>query len=286
MAKIKLYIDLIRINRPVGILLLALPCLFGIFFVAKNSLDFGFVEMAWILLLFIVGSVLMRSAGCIVNDIFDRDFDAKVARTKLRPLASGALKLREALILLALLLFLGLIILLQFNYYTIVSGFVALGLVVVYPLMKRITFYPQIFLGITFNYGILMADLAINQAIRPATFVIFAAFVVLTLIYDTIYAFQDIEDDIKVGVKSSAIALSKNPQKFLSILTILMVFLLVFAGFLQKMSGFYYVFAGFAGFLELFLVNNCDYQNPQNCLQKFRANVWVAILLVVAVVFG
>ncbi len=284
--KIRSYIDLIRLNRPVGIVLLALPCLFGIFLAAKNSTEFSVDALIKDVLLFIIGAVLMRSAGCIVNDIFDRDFDAKVARTKLRPLASGALKLREALILLALLLFAGLIILLQFNHYTVIAGFIALGLVALYPLMKRVTFYPQIFLGITFNYGILMADLAINEKLFVSTMALFVACIIWTLIYDTIYAFQDIEDDIKIGVKSSAIKFSSRPQVTLIALSIAMFALVFLVGVLQNFGARFYFFSAAAFFYEIFLVLRCDYSSPPLCLKAFKANVVVGILILLAIIFG
>ena len=291
MTKIKNYLELIRINRPTGIILLALPCLFGIFLAVKNfAIAGGFEGGVWpslkIMALFIVGAVLMRSAGCIINDIFDRDFDAKVARTKMRPLASGAIKLREALILLALLLLASLLILLQFNFYTIVAGFVVLGLVVLYPLMKRLTFYPQIFLGITFNYGILMADLAINEKLFVSTMVLFCACVIWTLIYDTIYAFQDIEDDIKIGVKSSAIKFSARPQTTLCALTLAMFALIFVVGILQNFGARFYFFAAVAFLYELFLVLRCDYSSPALCLKAFKANVVVGILILLAIIFG
>ena len=284
--KIRPYIELIRLNHPVGIALLALPCLFGIFLAAKNSVDFSVGALIKDVLLFIIGAVLMRSAGCVINDIFDRDFDTKVVRTKLRPLASGALKLYEALIFLALLLSAGLIILLQFNHYTIIAGFIALGLVVIYPLMKRLTFYPQIFLGITFNYGILMADLAINEKLFISTMVLFAACIFWTLIYDTIYAFQDIEDDIKIGIKSSAIKFSSRPPATLIGLSMTMFVLVFFVGILQNFGVRFYFFTAVAFFYETFLVLRCNYSSPPLCLKAFKANVVVGILILLAIIFG
>lgn len=288
--KIPLFINLTRLNKPAGILLLLLPCLFGIFLAAKNSVysarGLDFFGLTKMLLLFGFGAALMRSAGCVINDIFDRDFDAKVARTKLRPLARGALKLWEALILLGFLLLGGLVVLLQFNIPTIVSGFLALGLVVFYPLMKRITFYPQIFLGITFNYGILMADLAINERLFVSTIALFAACVIWTLIYDTIYAFQDIEDDIKIGVKSSAIKFSARPRLTLSVFTAAMFALILFVGTWQNFSGRFYFFVGLAFFYELFLILRCNYSSPPLCLKAFKANIIVGILILVAIICG
>lgn len=231
------FLDLTRLNKPVGIWLLMLPCFMGIFLAAKNTVyfapDFTWLDLLKMLLLFALGSVLMRSAGCIVNDIMDRKFDAQVARTKSRPLADARLSLKEALALLAIFLVFSLLILLQLNIYAQVAGLIAVVLVALYPLMKRLTFYPQIFLGLTFNYGILMADLAINQAITLSSLVLFAACIIWTLIYDTIYAFQDIEDDLKIGVKSSAIRFARAPKQIFLALTGVMFALIAVVGWLQ-----------------------------------------------------
>ncbi len=288
--KLKAFIDLSRINKPAGIALLALPCWFGIFLAAKNSIyfapDFTWGELLEMLFLFSLGAVLMRSAGCVINDILDRKFDEQVARTKSRPLPSGRLGVAEALVLLGVLLLLSLLILLQFNFYTIVAGLGALALVALYPLMKRITFYPQIFLGLTFNYGILMADLAINQAITQSSLTLFAACVIWTLIYDTIYAFQDIDDDLLVGVKSSAIKFATSPRVILASLVLLMFALIFYVGFLQEFEPWFYLIAGAALFYELFLVLSCNYADWRYCLQAFKANIWVGVLILSAIILG
>ncbi len=276
------YINLTRINRPIGVYLLALPCLIGVFFAQNVAFYYNFAEILRICLIFLAGSVIMRSAGCAINDIFDRKFDSQVARTKNRPLANGDLNLTQALILLAVLLFLGLIILLQLSSQAIIGGLLALILVFLYPLMKRITFYPQLFLGVVFNFGILLASLEISGSINFATWLLYLALILWTLIYDTIYAFQDIEDDLKIGVKSSAIAFAKNPKGSLSILTILMGFLLIFAGFLQEKPVFYHFFAILAFGYLLILVQKCNYKNADECLQKFKANFFVGILILCA----
>lgn len=286
MQKIKSYIQLTRIDKPVGILLLLLPCLFGVFLALKNSVNFLLVDAIKIIGLFVFGSIVMRSAGCVINDIFDRNFDKKVLRTKNRPLASGAILLSEALILLAILLIIGLLILLQFNFYTQIAGVVALGLVMLYPLMKRITFYPQIFLGITFNYGILMADLAINEKLFVSTLTMFCACIIWTLIYDTIYAFQDIEDDLKIGVKSSAIKFSKRPKSTLASLAAIMLILFLLVGICQNFEIKFYIFILLAFFYELFLILKCNYSSPNLCLKAFKANIWVGILILLAIFFG
>lgn len=277
------YIKLTRINRPIGIYLLVLPCFFGIFFAFAGRVSANWGEILRFCLTFALGSVIMRSAGCIINDIFDRKIDAKVSRTKDRPLASGEISLFEALIFLFLLLFLGLIILLQFNLKTIILGFLALILVILYPLMKRITFYPQIFLGITFNYGILMSNSALNQEFLLSKWLLYCACILWTIIYDTIYGFQDIEDDLKIGVKSSAIAFSKNPRKILSILSILMCFLLIFVGILQETSFSYHFLIILAIFYLIYLIFRTDFKNPKQCLKAFKDNILVGFLILLAI---
>jgi 4-hydroxybenzoate polyprenyl transferase len=271
------YYNLARLNRPTGIYLLALPCLIGYFLNA----DFDFK----IPFLFIFGAIIMRSAGCVINDIFDRKFDQKVARTKNRPLANGNLRLFQAFLFLAFLLAFGLVILLQFHIKTVFAGIFSLALVILYPLMKRITFYPQIFLGIVFNFGIILASIEVLGSVNFSSFLLYVAFILWTLIYDTIYAFQDIEDDLKIGVKSSAIAFSQNPKQILAILTIFMAILLILVGFFAKMNIFYYIFAILALIFEFYLVLSCNYKDPKDCLRKFKANVVFALILLIGVMF-
>lgn len=287
--KFDIFIRLARLNRPTAILFLLLPCLFAIFFVTSEQNLFKLLQNIFflkIILLFAIGSLIMRSAGCVINDIIDRKIDKKVARTSSRPLANQEISLFLAFIFLGFLLLAGFIILLQFNQKTIISGFFALILVIFYPFMKRIIFYPQIFLGITFNFGILMADLALNNQISLSTLFLYISAIFWTLIYDTIYGFQDIEDDLKIGVKSTAIKFRKNPKKILTILAIFMLFFLFLAGFLQKMSIFYFIFILFAAFYKIYLIKKCNYNEPQNCLKTFKKNYIVGFLILFAIIFG
>lgn len=279
------YINLTRINRPTGIFLLLLPCLFSLFFQFSGQIAQNLPEILKFSLFFTLGSIFMRSAGCIINDIFDQKFDRQVARTKNRPLASGALKTHQALILLAILLCLSLLILLQFSPKAIFSGIFALFLVILYPLMKRITFYPQIFLGITFNFGIIIAALQFSSQISPATALLYLSCIIWTLIYDTIYAFQDIQDDLKIGIKSSAIAFAKNPRKILIFLTFLQFFCLFCAGFLQNLPKTFFFISFLAFFQQFYLVKLLDVKNPENCLEVFKKTVNVGGFILLAVVF-
>lgn len=284
--KFSSYLKLIRLNQPTGIWLLFLPCLFGIFLSLKTVPDISTFEITKIISLFFVGSVVMRSAGCVINDLFDKKFDEKILRTKNRPLASGKVSRFEALILLGLLLILGFTILLQFNLKTILSGFFALVLIVTYPLMKRVTHYPQIFLGLTFNFGILMSSLVFLEEITLDFIVLYIAGIIWTVIYDTIYAYQDIEDDLKIGVKSTAIKFKSNPKKILIFLSLAMFLDLIFLGFFKQFSLTFFLIIFFAAFFLSEKIRKCDLQNSKNCLAVFKSNLWVGILILTAIISG
>ena len=273
------------LNRPIGIWLLFLPCLFGISLsikkVALNPKD-----ILYFTILFGLGSFIMRSAGCIINDIFDHKFDAQVKRTKNRPIAAQKITHLEALKLLVLLLICGLIILLQFNYLTILSGFFALILAITYPLMKRITYYPQIFLGLAFNFGILMSGLAITQKIDVSFIILYLASIIWTLIYDTIYAYQDIEDDLKIGVKSATIKFSKNPKIILSSLSLIMFFIICYLGIKESFKIGFFISNFLALFFLIYKIKNCDFKNDKNCLEVFKANFLVGFLILIGIILG
>jgi 4-hydroxybenzoate polyprenyltransferase len=280
------YIKLTRLNQPVGILLLFLPCLFGVFLSLKNLPNFFFLESLGIIGLFLAGSIIMRSAGCIINDLTDQKFDEKVERTKSRPLAAKKISRRSAFILLGFLLFFGLLILVQFNAATILSGFVAMALVITYPFMKRITHYPQIFLGLTFNFGVLMASLALLESINFNTIILYVACIIWTIIYDTIYAYQDIEDDLKIGVKSTAIKFQNNPKKALTFLNFLLFLLLVFLGWKANFESGFFLAILVADLLLNHKIKNCDFSDSQKCLKVFKANIWVGALILTAIILG
>lgn len=226
----------------------------------------------------------MRSAGCIINDLFDQKFDALVERTKTRPLAAKEVSNKEALVLLAILLFIGLAILLSFNLKTILSGFVALVLVVTYPLMKRITYYPQIFLGLTFNFGILMSSLAMIKTINFCTILLYASAILWTVIYDTIYAFQDIEDDLRFGVKSTAIKFQNDPRKILNYLSLTMLLTLILLGFVAELNfGYFFVILLCCSAL-INQIQKCDFST--NALALFKNNVWIGAGIAFAILIG
>ncbi len=283
---LKNYVKLTRINQPIGILLLFLPCLFGISLAIKRLANPNLNYVAGMTLLFFIGSILMRSAGCIINDILDKKFDEKIFRTKNRPLAANNLSQKQALNLLAFLLFLSSLVLLQFNFITILSGFFALVLVITYPLMKRFTYYPQIFLGLTFNFGILMASFAILENIDLDFLILYFSAIIWTVIYDTIYAFQDIEDDLRIGVKSTAIKFSKNPKKILILLNLLMFLSLFYLGVINNFHSGFFLLILLACLFLLKKIVKCDFTNSKKCLAAFKANFLVGILILTALILG
>jgi 4-hydroxybenzoate polyprenyl transferase len=286
MSKFSNYTKLLRLHQPTGIWLLFLPCLFGISLAIKKLPSADFFEILRMIFLFLVGSIVMRSAGCVINDLLDQKFDKKVARTKSRPLAAEKVSRGEALNLLALLLFLGFLILLQFNSQTILSGFFALILVATYPLMKRITNYPQIFLGLTFNFGILMSGLAILGEIDSDFALLYFSAVIWTVIYDTIYAYQDIEDDLRVGVKSAAIKFGQHPKKILILLALIMTLSLIYLGWQLQFELEFFLLISFTFFLLSRKIKKCDFKNSKNCLAVFKYNFWIGILILTAITFG
>lgn len=278
-------IQLTRINQPTGIWLLFLPCLFGISLAFRlKSAEFS--EIFKVTFLFLIGSVIMRSAGCIINDLFDKDFDKKVTRTKNRPLANNSIKQSQALIILSILLTFGLIILLQFNAKTILFGLGLLILITLYPLMKRITYYPQIFLGVIFNSGILMSSFAILNELRLEFVMLYFASIIWTVIYDTIYGYQDIEDDLRIGVKSTAIRFAENPKKYLILLNLAMFLIFVYFGHYNNFRSEFFLIIGLASLMLTRKIQICNFANPNQCMKIFKFNIWIGTLILVAIIYG
>ena len=213
MNQFNLFIELTRLKKPIGFMLLFWPCAWGLTLAYdfSNNLSIYF----FYLILFFLGSVLMRSAGCIVNDILDRKFDKKVHRTKNRPIASGKVSILRGLFYASLLCLLALFVLINFNYFTILIAFASMPLAFTYPLMKRYTYWPQLFLGITFNYGLILGWTSINSEISLIPVIFYFGAIFWTLGYDTIYGFQDIIDDEIIGLKSTSIKFKSNPYIFL-----------------------------------------------------------------------
>jgi 4-hydroxybenzoate polyprenyltransferase len=280
MTNVNTYINLTRLNRPIGIWLLMFPAWWGIALASPT------LPPLFLLFLFACGAVLMRSAGCVYNDMIDKDFDAQVRRTASRPLATGEVSSKEALIVLFFLLGGSALILFSLPPSVILTGFVALGLVLLYPWMKRITYWPQFFLGLTFNIGIFMGWLSLHPNLSLTPFLFYGGAILWTLGYDTIYAFQDREDDLLIGVKSSAIAISSAPKFFLS---------LFYGGGLMcwamggKQSHFGWVYWFFLSLVSLHLVwqiTTLREDDADNCLKRFKSNTNVAILLFLGILFS
>lgn len=259
----QLYLYALRLDRPVGIFFLLIPCYWGLA-LPKTSAAFSTY------LLFTLGAILMRGAGCVINDLWDRDLDAKVTRTKNRPIASGRLSIRRAIILLMCLLLISFIILLQFNRPTIILGIVSLPLVIKYPLMKRITWWPQAFLGLTFNMGALMGWSAVTGTLVFAPIFLYVSGIFWTLVYDTIYAYQDIEDDMMVGIQSTAIRLKPYGKSILYGLTAVQYLMLcaaiITAGY--PWESLLLLIPSIA--LTVWVIKQCDITHPPSALHAFK----------------
>ncbi len=270
MNQLKIFINLTRLNKPIGFMLLFWPCSWSLalgYFYGNNLNQF-----LYFLILFFLGSVLMRSAGCIVNDIVDKDFDKKVDRTKSRPIASGTISVKNSLFYVVGLCATAFIILLQFNQLTIILGLASMFLAFTYPFMKRLTYWPQLFLGLTFNWGIIMAWAAMNNSISYEIFTLYFAAIFWTLGYDTIYGLQDIIDDEIIGMKSTAIKFKKNIKFFVSICysitSILILYIFFYKLNYNLLSLLILLFIG-SLFYQVFIFNK---KKPESCLKAFKFN--------------
>ena len=212
MEHLKIFIDLTRLNKPIGFMLLFWPCSWGLAYAYNLNQDL--YTFLYYSLLFFLGSVLMRSAGCIFNDIVDKDLDKKVQRTKLRPIPAGKISVKKSFFYIVSLCALAFLILIQFNFLTIMLGLGSMILAFSYPFMKRITYWPQLFLGLTFNWGIIMAWTAINNNVSYEIIILYISAIFWTLGYDTIYGVQDMTDDEIIGVRSTSIKFKKNIKLF------------------------------------------------------------------------
>ena len=278
MNQIKLFIELIRIKKPIGYMLLFWPCAWGLTLAYdfSNKLE----DYFFYLTLFFLGAVLMRSAGCIVNDILDRKFDKKVLRTKNRPIASNKISIKLGIIYALVLCFLALLVLLNFNTYTIVLALGSMPLAFTYPLMKRFTYWPQLFLGITFNYGLILGWTSVTGEISIIPILFYIGAIFWTLGYDTIYGYQDINDDEIIGLKSTSIKFKGKEKKFLlSCYSILIIFFIIGGNFM-KFNNFYY-FLVLIPFVHLFFyqIKNFQSKNPQNCLKIFKSNNFLGLII-------
>jgi 4-hydroxybenzoate polyprenyl transferase len=267
------YIKLARLDNLTGAFLLMWPCLWSITLASS-----GLPEVH-LIVKFILGSILMRGAGCIINDLIDIDVDKQVKRTKNRPLASGLLNKLQAIKLLFILLFLSLLILLSMNIITIYVGVVSIIPVIIYPFMKRFTYWPQIFLGIVFNLGVIMGWTSVKGLIDVSAILIYIGCIFWTLGYDTMYAFQDIEDDSKIGVKSSAMKVKSRPKEWLGMFYIVFVFFMISALVYAKTNVVIFLFMIFPIVHLYWQLNTLDLNNEEDCLRKFKSNAFLGLLV-------
>ncbi len=277
MERFQIFIQLTRLNKPIGFLLLFWPCVWGLtlayYFSGETNLYLKHM------LLFFLGSVLMRSAGCIFNDIVDRDLDKKVQRTRERPIASGKVSVFEALIYIVFLCLVAFLILAQFNWLTIVLGISSMALAFAYPFMKRITYWPQLFLGLTFNWGIIMGWTSITNSISIEPIILYLSAIFWTLGYDTIYGLQDIRDDEIIGVKSTSIKFKNNVKVFVGTCYSLCVLCILILGLLMEIDKYLLALSTFFILSLIYQIKIFKTDNPKSCLLSFSTNNLTGLLI-------
>ncbi len=277
MKHLKIFIELTRLNKPIGYMLLFWPCAWGLAYAYQFNQNFNL--LIYYLFLFFTGSVLMRSAGCIFNDIVDKDYDKKVKRTKSRPIASGKISVKKSLIYVLLLCAVAFLVLIQFNLLTILLGLSSMLLAFSYPFMKRITYWPQLFLGVTFNWGFIMAWASITNIVNYEIFILYLSAIFWTLGYDTIYGAQDMSDDEIIGLKSTAIKFKKNIKLFIFFSYFMSILLTIY--FFKNYIGinaFTLLLLLFISTL-IFQVIKFDKSNATLCLKIFKMNNYSGLIL-------
>jgi len=285
MNQLNLFIELTRLKKPIGFMLLFWPCAWGLTLAYDFSLSLN--NYFFYLILFFLGSVFMRSAGCIVNDVLDKKYDAKVIRTKNRPIASGKISIKLAVIYSLLLCFFAFLVLLNFNLFTIILALGSMPLAFTYPLMKRFTYWPQLFLGITFNYGLILGWTAIKGEISVVPILFYLGAIFWTLGYDTIYGYQDIKDDEIIGLKSTSIKFKGKAKKFLFACYTTLFFFFLIGGYKMDFHINYYLLA-IIPFIHLFIyqMKIFNLKDPSSCLRAFKSNnlfgliIFINILIV------
>ena len=285
MQNIKLFVELTRLNKPIGFMLLFWPCIWGLSI--SYNFDLTLYKFFFYGILFLLGAIFMRSAGCIVNDIVDKNIDKKVERTKNRPIASKKVSIKIALIYIVVLCGLAFLVLINFNNFTILMALFSMPFAFTYPLMKRYTYWPQLFLGITFNYGLILAWISINNQISLIPIIFYIGAIFWTLGYDTIYGYQDIKDDEIIGVKSTSIKFKKNPKKFILLCYLIFLFSLVLTGLLMNFkSPYYFVLVATSIILIPYQLSNLNINNPKNCLLKFKSNNLLGLIVLINILIG
>ena len=285
MNQVKLFIDLIRLKKPIGFMLLFWPCAWGLTLAYDFSSNLN--NYFFYLILFFLGAVLMRSAGCIVNDILDKEFDKKVLRTKNRPIASDKISIKLAIFYVLILCFFALLVLLNFNTYTVILALGSMPLAFTYPLMKRFTYWPQLFLGITFNYGLILGWTAIQNEIGLLPVLFYLGAIFWTLGYDTIYGFQDIKDDEIIGLKSASIKFKDNAKSFIFLCYLILCISILVIGYLINSNLFFYIFMVLPiSHLYFYQIKKFDPKNPIECLKIFKSNNLLGLLIFINMLLG
>lgn len=273
------YIKLMRLNQPAGFFLLFWPCSFGLLLASQYKIPLFFLA------LFFIGSVIMRGAGCVVNDIIDRDIDKHVLRTKNRPIANGRISALKAAVFCVFLSLIGLLILITLPIKAIYVGIFSVILIVIYPFMKRITHYPQAFLAATFNIGAIIGYLSISADMNYSLLLLYLACMFWTLGYDTIYGHQDKKDDKKVGVKSTSITFENNTKLALLFFYSAMFICLLSIGFFENAALAFYIFIILSYAQLLWQVISLNTDSPEDCMKKFKSNIYLGALVFCAFLF-
>tara|TARA_B100001057_G_scaffold4296_1_gene3872 strand:+ start:478 stop:1344 length:867 start_codon:yes stop_codon:yes gene_type:complete len=285
MNQLNLFIELTRLKKPIGYMLLFWPCAWGL----TIAYDFSssLKTYYFYLMLFFLGSVLMRSAGCIVNDILDRKFDKKVFRTKSRPIASGKISVKLGLFYACILCLMAFLVLINFNFFTIIIALASMPFAFTYPLMKRLTYWPQLFLGITFNYGLILGWTSINAEISLIPIIFYFGAIFWTLGYDTVYGFQDIKDDEIIGLKSTSIKFKSNPITFLYICYTVLLLSLIMVGYLNEFNNLYFIFLVIIIYqMYIFQIKNFNSHEPLTCFKIFKSNNILGTLIFILLLIG
>lgn len=277
------YLHLMRVDKQVGTLLLLWPCCWGV----ALATPLYQLPDPFIMVKFALGAVLMRSAGCIINDMWDKDYDKHVERTRLRPLASGQLNMWQASGALVSCLLPSLGILLSMNTNSVLVGIASVPLVIIYPLMKRYTYFPQLVLGLTFNWGILVGFVEVAGSLSLAHVLpLYVGGVFWTLVYDTIYGYQDREDDAKLGLKSTSLLFGDKPQVVLSALSVSMITTIGLAGYMSGLTTPFYAGLGVVGTHLLWQVSSLDVTDKENLWYRFRSNQHIGALVMLSIAAG
>jgi len=285
MNQLNLFIELTRLKRPIGFMLLFWPCAWGLTLAYDFSNEISLYF--FYLILFFLGSVLMRSAGCIINDIADKEFDKKVFRTKKRPIASDKISVILGFIYSTILCLLALLVLINFNNFTIILAFCSMPLAFTYPYMKRLTYWPQLFLGITFNYGLILGWTSIEGKLDIIPVIFYFGAIFWTLGYDTIYGFQDIKDDEIIGLKSTSIKFKDKAKLFLSLCYLTLIASLIVGGILMNFNLIYFLLLCFS-LIHLFLyqIRKFETNSSETCLKLFKSNNFLGFVIFINILLG